>query len=323
MRLILMGNGPFAVPAFDKIAASCGQEGDNIVAVVTRPLPTVKSRTGPPPTPVHDWALSRGLPHHAPPSVNDAEAVDWLASLSADLMVVCDFGQILRPETLATTTRGGVNLHGSLLPAFRGAAPVQRALLSGQSVTGVSLIHMTPRLDGGPILTTAQTEILDDETAGELEQRLSVLGVQPTLDAIEIVRRWDGQSMLGAAQDPAAVTKAPRLNKAEARIDFDRPGRLVDAHVRGMQPWPIAFVEVQFPAGGATQRVQVLAVDFRTGASPFGQPGELRIDDGDPVVACRDGSLTLRRVKPSGKKVMDGRDWVRGWKATPTLVRPN
>ena len=311
MRLILMGNGPFAVPAFDEIQTACRSSDESVIAVVTRPQRAVKSRGGPPPAPVRDWAQAHRLPHFAPANVNDAETIGWLTSLAADVLVVCDFGQILSPEALATTSRGGINLHGSLLPAYRGAAPVQRAMLGGETLTGVSLIHMTPRLDGGPILTTASTEILAHETAGELEQRLSQLGVGPTLEALEMLRRWDGHSPLGDPQDAAAVSKAPRLNKAEARIDFDRPGRLLDAHVRGMQPWPVAFLEVD--AGGKTPvRVQVLGVKFLEGEMDGRAAGELRVDPSGVQVRCRDGAILLTRVKPAGKREMAGADWARG-----------
>ena len=126
-------------------------------------------------------------------------------------MVVCDYGQILKPSVTRSDRLGGINLHGSLLPAYRGAAPVQRALLSGDTVTGVSVIHMTPRLDGGPIITTRETEIRDDETAGKLEERLSEIGVAATLEAIEKLVAWDGESEMGVSQDASRVSQKHRV----------------------------------------------------------------------------------------------------------------
>ena len=162
-------------------------------------------------------------------------------------MVVCDYGQILKPAALESAPLGGINLHGSLLPKYRGAAPVQWAMLSGDEETGVSVIHMTPRLDGGPILTTRRTRIRDSETAGELEARLAVLGVEATLEGVDLLTRWDGQSLIGTPQAASQVTKAPRLQKSDAAIDWGKTAREIDCHVRGMQPWPIAFT--YFPTG--------------------------------------------------------------------------
>ena len=145
-RLVLMGTGPFAVPSFETLRAA----GFPIAMVVTKPAPSVKSRKGPPPAPVRTWAEQHRLPIFDPDTVNDPEAIDRVAAEDPDLLVVCDYGHILKPEALETARLGGINLHGSLLPAYRGAAPVQWAVLRGDPVTGVSVIHMTPRLDGGP-----------------------------------------------------------------------------------------------------------------------------------------------------------------------------
>ena len=202
MKLVLMGTGPFAVPSFEALR----QAGHDISLVVTRPMPPVKSRGGPPPSPVRDWATEHDLPLYDPDSINDQEAIEKVGKLSPDLLVVCDYGQILKPDALATSKLGGINLHGSLLPAYRGAAPVQWALLNGDAVTGVSVIHMTPRLDGGPVMEVIETEITDVESSGELEERLSKIGVAATLAAVEKLDRWDGESALGQEQDASKVT---------------------------------------------------------------------------------------------------------------------
>ena len=247
-QIILMGTGPFAVPSFEAIRAA----GYKIALVVTRPTPPVKSRGGPPPSPVRDWAVEHELPLWDPPSINDEPAIARLNEAQADLMVVCDYGQILKPDALAATRWGGINLHGSLLPAYRGAAPVQRALLSGDAETGVSVIHMTPRLDGGPIVTSATTEISSTETAGELEERLSMIGVDATMRAIGQLKdvltehkRGTPIPLIGEPQDRSKISKAPRLSKAEAEIDWYKSASQIDCLVRGMQPWPVAFTFVK------------------------------------------------------------------------------
>ena len=169
MRLILMGTGPFAVPSFDAIRA----QGHEIICVVTRPSVASSGKKDPPVSPVRQWASDHDLSIVDPISINDPATIQWLASLHADLMVVCDYGQILSKAALATTGLGGINLHGSLLPRHRGAAPVQWSILAGDARTGVSIIHMTPTLDGGPILHQSATDIGNTENSEQLEARLN------------------------------------------------------------------------------------------------------------------------------------------------------
>lgn len=314
MKMILMGTGPFAVPAFEAIAA---EDRHEIAMVVTRPQPPVKSRGGPPPAPVRDWATMQGFPIIDPPSINDEAVCQLLAQAESDLLVVCDFGQILKPHALATSRLGGINLHGSLLPRYRGAAPVQRALLSGDPTTGVCVIHMTPRLDGGPILAEAETEILATETAGELEERLSALGVEPTLQAVKLLEQWDGVSPMGRTQDANEVTKAPRLSKGEGRINWHQTGHQLSCHVRGMQPWPVAFVEAVLREGKPPVRIAIRGVEFL--ADPAVPPERIGCtrDSAALEIGCRDGWIAITRLQPSGKKEMSAEEFLRGYPLPP------
>ncbi|WP_413431257.1 methionyl-tRNA formyltransferase [Crateriforma spongiae] len=317
LRLVLMGTGPFAVPSFDRIADGPHE----IVQVIVRPLPPVKSRGGPPPQPVADWAEKRSLTVIRPDSINDDETVQQLRSLRPDLLVVCDYGQILKPAALETAPLGGINLHGSLLPKYRGAAPVQRAVLSGDRKTGVTVIHMTPRLDGGPILARRVTEIRDDETAGQLEQRLSAIGVDATVEAIDRLLDWDQESVIGDPQDSSLVSKAPRLSKAEAQIDWQQSSRMIDCHVRGMQPWPVAFSFFHPGNGGKPVRVQIRQVtpidDNASGDAPGqSQPGHLVSGEG-LCVASGDGVLRIDQIQPAGKKPMTGAAFANGYQPGP------
>lgn len=323
MKIILMGTGPFAVPSFEAIRAA----GHSILGVVTRPTPPIKSRGGPPPAPVRDWATVNGLAVWSPPSINDDDAIEKLASWKADLMVVCDYGQILRPAALATTRWGGINLHGSLLPAYRGAAPVQRALLSGDEVTGVSVIHMTPRLDGGPIVATVQTHITPTETSGELEERLSAIGVDATLQAIEVIESelsdhpWgEPLPLIGEPQDPARVSKAPRLSKAEAQIDWSKSASEIDRLVRGMQPWPVAFTMVSVQPSKPPIRVAIKRVrPDETASVSAEQVGQLLATESkhEVAVGCGRGRVVIDRLQPAGKKEMDAAEFVRGHRLEP------
>lgn len=311
LKLILMGTGPFAVPSFEALRAS----RHDIGLVVTRPLAATKSRGGPPPSPVRQWADRHGLPIFDPHSINDPESILRLRQQAAELLVVCDYGQILKPEALATTRLGGINLHGSLLPRYRGAAPVQWALLRGETTTGVTVIHMTPRLDGGPVLAVRQTEIEDTETAGELEARLAEIGVAPTLEAVERLLDWDGQSPLGQIQDAAAATAAPRLKKSDGQIDWHRPASEIDCHVRGMQPWPMAFT--YFPAATADKPPLRLAVksiavlEEPAGDRPPGQVIARDLQDGFRV-ATADRLIRIERLQPAGRTEMSGAEFIRG-----------
>lgn len=319
LRLVLMGTGAFAVPAFEALIES----GHDIAAVITRPAPEVKSRRGQPPAPVREFATRHRLRIEAPPSVNTPDGIALLRSLEPDLLVVCDFGQILSNEALAIAKLGGINLHGSLLPAYRGAAPVQRALLAGEAVTGVSVIHMTPKLDGGPILETAQTAIRPDETAGELEARLAQLGVAPTVASVAMLARWDGVSQLGHRQDPDRVTRAARLHKEEGRIDWRRGVEQIDWQIRGMSPWPGAFTELRPGGDKPPLRIAIRKATpiehetcFPGHAHPGTHPGTI-LDNTELHVATGRGVIRIDRLQVAGRGEVDGAEFLRGYRLRP------
>lgn len=316
LKLILMGTGPFAVPTFEALV----EAGHEVLLVVTRPAAAVKSRRGPPPAPVREFAAARGLPLESPPSVNTPETIARLQTLDPDLLVVCDFGQILSDAALSVARLGGINLHGSLLPAFRGAAPVQRALLAGEPVTGVSIIHMTPKLDGGPILAASETPIRLDETAGELEHRLARLGVEPTLASVRTLAAWDGHSPIGSPQDPKRVSRAPRLHKEEGKIDWRRTAEQVDWHVRGMSPWPGAFTEVAIefdkpPLRIAVRQITIIEREslFPSHEYPTTLPGML-IDAAQFTVATGRGAIRIDRLQAAGRGEVTGAEFLRGYR---------
>jgi methionyl-tRNA formyltransferase len=307
LRLVLMGTGPFAVPSFEALR----QAGHEVSLVVTRPARVVKSRKGPPPAPVRDWAESHELELFAPDSINEPDAVAKVAEQKPQLLVVCDYGQILKPDALNTATSGGLNLHGSLLPKYRGAAPVQCALLSGDQVTGVSVIHMTPRLDGGPVVTQCETEIDDEETAGELEDRLALLGVAAIMEAVELLGEWDGESTIGVMQNPDAITKAPRFKKSDAEIDWNRSARLVHCHVRGMQPWPIAYTHFKPLESKPPIRLAIKNIKVLGEAAGAYLPGEIVPND-KFIVATADSLIEIEKMQPAGKREMTGGEFLRG-----------
>jgi len=326
MRLILMGTGPFAVPSFQALL----EKGHEIVHVVTRPVVPSNNKKEPPVSPVRQWAIENHLSIADPISINDAETVHWLASQIADLMVVCDYGQILSRDALSTTKLGGINLHGSLLPKHRGAAPVQWSILSGDSVAGVSIIHMTPALDGGPVLSQSSTEIGVAETAGELEARLSLIGVQSTLDSVNILSTKSSLAEcadLGQTQEKSLATKAPRLAKEDGELNLHYPVRWIDRLVRGLQPWPGSFAHLTFPDGKTLRIILPKATPIEVNLVSLAlQPGELlygeplrNLRETDPSLdaalyaVATDGLLEIPSIQPAGKKLMSSEEFLRGY----------
>lgn len=332
MRIVLMGTGPFAVPSFEALR----QLDLEIAAVISRPeVQAPSAKKAPPPSPVRLWAQSQGLAVHTPASINDSMTIDWLRSLGADLFVVCDYGQILSSDALSSARLGGINLHGSLLPRHRGAAPVQWTILSGDSIAGVTVIHMTPGLDAGPILASTKTELLAGENAQELENRLSHLGVASTVQALAMLRNWDPTTPSpGAPQDRTFATKAPRLAKGDAELDPSFPCRLLDRQVRGLQPWPGCFAHVECSNGSTLrlliQRARPIPLDAPLPDQPIGTllTGEaiqsLQADapslfnattpsDVKLAVVVSDGLLALEQVQPAGKKSMAAAEFARGY----------
>jgi methionyl-tRNA formyltransferase len=331
LNLVLMGTGPFATPAFDALC----ETGHRVQIVLTRPERPGPGKRPPQKSPVRQWAESRNFLVEAPESVNSEEAKSILRRLAPDLLVVCDYGQILRSDVLQLARLGGINLHGSLLPAHRGAAPVQWAVLRGDRETGVSVIHMTPKLDAGPVITVRKTPIHPKETAGELEQRLSLLGVEAVLEAVEFLAGPadsddDSKSphapFFGIEQDSDKASRAPRLTKEDGRIDWRKSASQIQCHVMGMQPWPNAFTEIPKDRG-EPQRLVVLDVDA-VEDSEFSQliqadeskeisvaaksPGTVHILGDRLLIATGEGWIELQCVKPAGKRAMKVAEWLRG-----------
>jgi methionyl-tRNA formyltransferase len=314
-----MGTGPFAVPSFEAIRAS---GHDEIAFVVTRPSKP-DSKGKPALNPVREWAESHGLEVLAPASINESESTDRLRKASADLMVVCDYGQILSMEAIAAARFGGINLHGSLLPRHRGAAPVQWSVLLGDRVTGSCVIHLTPKLDAGPILTRVETEIGTHENAAELESRLSEIGVACTLEALSIIR--DCRSMeevtaRGAIQDSNAASKAPRLTKSDGQLDFRFPAELIDRQIRGLQPWPGTFGILELDKGKEL-RVAISRAWLIQSEPENPSPGALRwggaLPDAargsDLAVECAKGWLAIESLQPAGKRVVTAKEFLAGY----------
>lgn len=307
VKLLIMGTGPFAVPSFQALL----QSSHEITGLITRPDKLARGRKKAPPNPMREAAEAANIDVEAPDSINSAEGLAILERHAADLFMVCDYGQILSSEALSKSKLGGINLHGSLLPKYRGAAPINWALLNGDSVAGITVIHMTPRLDGGPMLCQRSLEVGPNENAIELEPRLSQIGVEAVLEAIAMLSEWDGQSEIGERQAKELVTKAPRLKKSDGEIDWRQPAQQIHNQIRALQPWPGTFTnllrEGKDPMRLIIKESQVLEAS--------GSPGEARHTDEGIVVGCGQNAILISRIQPAGKREMDSEEFVRGYGA--------
>ena len=258
-----------------------------------------------------------------PADVNQPQSVAQLKELEADLFVVCDFGQILSNECLGAAKLGGINLHGSLLPKYRGAAPINWAIYNGEPTTGITIIHMTPKLDGGPCLVKSETEIGPTETTETIEPRLALLGVQPVHEAIAILAAWDGVSEVGEKQDRKLATKAPRLKKSDGQIDWTRSATEISNQIRAFQPWPGSYTnwhseKLKQPMRLIIHLVKVLDSDSADPSGADLKPGQvistISQDTNQPelIVQTGAGQISIEEIQPAGKRKMPVADFLRG-----------
>ncbi|MBX9770822.1 MAG: methionyl-tRNA formyltransferase [Candidatus Obscuribacterales bacterium] len=307
MRIVFMGNGPFAVATLERLI----NKPYAVEHVVTRPDRPQGKRNQIERGPVAQAADRWHLGVEQPESANSDEFIATLSQWSPDLLVVADFGQILSTRVLETARYGGINVHGSLLPKYRGAAPVAWAIYHGEPESGVSIIQMTRQLDGGGVILQQATPIGPDETAGQLEERLAVIGGDLACRAVAAIAEG-GISPI--PQDRSLVTQAPRLSKEDGRINWARSAQQVHDQVRAMSPWPIAFTYWPDPTS-SENRLQVLRTKVVDGVT--GLPGDvISLDREGLVVGTGHGSLILSEVRPAGRRLMTGEEFARGARIT-------
>lgn len=298
LRLIFMGTPDFSVPCLSELIGA----GHDVACVYTQPPRAAgrgqKARL----SPVHAFAEQAGIPVATPPTLKDAGEQRGFAGISADVAVVVAYGLILPKEILQAPTHGCLNLHASLLPRWRGAAPIQRAIMAGDAETGVMVMRMEEGLDTGPVCLSDQVSIGADETAGELHDRLAHLGADLMVRALAALER---DSLDCKAQDKDGVTYAAKIEKVEARLDWHRPAAEVHNTVRGLSPFPGAWFELN--VNGKTERVKALRCSVAGGD---GSPGTV-LDDA-LTVACANGAVQLTRLQRAGKKPMTAAEFLRG-----------
>ena len=314
MRLIMMGTGDFAVPTFRRLLdARC-----DVALLVTQPDRPRGRHQQLVPAAIKQLALERAVPVFQPENVNLPEAVRAIAGVMPDLLVVAAYGQILSDELLGVPRLGGVNLHASLLPKYRGAAPVNWAIYHGETTTGVTVIRMAPRVDAGAILLQTETAIRPEETAGDLEDRLAELGAPPVVQAIEGLRT--GQ-LAGRKQDRSLATRAPKLKKEDGRIDWARSAEAVCNQIRAMQPWPMPYTFLHGRADNHPERVVIERAQPGALPAPAAErpaPGEIiQRTNGKLVVRTSDGAVCIERLRPAGKRSMTADEFLRGHAIAP------
>jgi methionyl-tRNA formyltransferase len=307
MRIVMMGAGLFAEPTFEALLAS----PYTVAGLVTQPDRAAGAERGSTRQVgkgMKSIADARGVPVFQPEKINTPEGVAGLRAFQPELLVVAAYGQILSNEVLTTAPRGGINVHASLLPRYRGAAPIQWAVWRGERETGVTIIRMTTGLDAGDMLAQEASPIGPDETAGDVEARLAPVGARLALRVIAELEAGTGH---GVKQDPTQVTRAPKMTKEHGAVDWTAPAKQVCDHIRAMQPWPTAYT-FWHRAGQPPLRLLLLKATPRTTAAPA-PPGSVLLDDSTRLqVAAGDGVVEVLELQPAGKRRMAAADFLRG-----------
>lgn len=297
MRCLFMGSPPFAMPVFESVLDS----GHDLLALVTRPdKPRGRGREVIE-SDLVQLAKQRGVPVLQPATTKSAEFVAELRAFEPDVLLVASYGEILREDVLELAPHGALNVHGSLLPRFRGAAPIQSAIAAGDAETGVSIQRMVLALDEGDVLLSRSTPIGPADTSGDLFDRLAKLGGEAAVEALDLLATGKANY---TPQDAALATYAPKLKKADGNVDWSRPAVELERHVRAMHPWP--------GAKSATPDGKPLVIQSAELVEASGAAGELLELTPRCVVACGSGALELQTVKPAGKRAMPAGDWLRG-----------
>ena len=291
MRIVFMGTPDFSVPVLEALVDA----GHDVVAVYAQPPRPAGRGKKDRPSPVQARAEALGLPVYHPVSLKTAAAQEAFAAHDADVAVVVAYGLLLPQAILDMPRHGCLNIHASLLPRWRGAAPIHRAIMAGDAQTGVCIMQMEAGLDTGPVLLREAMDIAPAETTGALHDRLSHLGARLIVKTLAQLPDLTPQ-----AQPEEGVTYAAKIDKAEARVNWDQPAQAVANHICGLSPFPGAWCDV------VGERIKLLTAEVASGA---GVPGT--VIDGF-TIACREGAVRITRAQRQGKKAMDAQDVLRG-----------
>ena len=300
MRIVYMGTPGFAVPSLERLF----RDGHDIAGVFTQPDRPKNRGMKVSFSPVKEFALEHGISVYQPTVLRDAEGLELLRGLKCDLIAVVAYGKLLPREILELPPLGCVNIHGSILPKYRGAAPIQWAVLNGERQTGVTSMYMSEELDAGDILMCKKTLIDEDETAGQLHDRLSTLGAELLSETVSAI---ENGAAVRIPQDHSEATFAPPLSKDMSPIDWTKSAHAIKCRVRGLNPWPVATAQLQ--PGTVCKIFSVDCSDRTHGAAP----GEIVAAGAHGIdIACLDGTVTIRELQAPGGKRMAAAEYLRG-----------
>ena len=300
MRIVFMGTPDFASASLKKLI----DERFNVVGVFTQPDKPKGRGMELCASPVKELALENGLPVFQPVKMRDGTALAQIKALEPDILVVVAYGRILPDDILAVPKYGAINVHGSLLPKYRGAAPIQWAVLNGDKITGVTTMYLASEMDTGDIIYTAETEIGEYETSGELFDRLKDMGAELL---VKTLRDIDAGTAPRAPQDHSKASYVTMLDKSICPIDWNKTPREVLKHIYGLRPWPVATMELE----GKT--VRVFAAKYTDGKTEKVPGAVVSTDKGGLEIACADGeTLLITELQAPGKKRMGAEDYLRG-----------
>ena len=310
MRLVFLGSGAIGVPSLNALAASGTHEVQAVFTQPDRPAGREMKLRAPP---IKVAARDLGLPVHQPAKIRAPEALAIFAELQPDIIVVAAYGQLLRKSLLSLPRLGCINIHASLLPRHRGAAPVQAAILAGDSETGITIMQVDEGLDTGDILIQVTTAIGSEETAGSLHDRLALLAPAAVLETLDLLDRGVARPR---QQDPALATYAPKIRHQDGEIDWIKPAVEIERRIRAMTPWPGAYTSILLRNASAPLKIH----RARAGEEIAGSPGTVLAASGDGIlVATEKGGILLQEVQlPGGKRLAAG-DFLRGHPITPGL----
>jgi len=305
----MLGTGEFALPSF---LALCDSSHE-VVGLFTQPDRTGRGHHSHQPHPMKEAAQVRHVPVFQPENVNSPEALDELRALNADIFIVAAYGQILKPDFLEIPSLGAYNIHGSLLPKYRGASPIQFALLHGEKETGITIFKIEPKLDAGPIIRKDAIAIEPAETAGELHDRLAQLGGEVIVETVDQI---EAGSIEPLTQSESETVYAPRLKKQDGIIDWSQSAQQIHDHIRAFNPWPKTFTWFQH-ADRKPQRILIhkTSVIDRETTEP---PGSiLSANESQVLIATGRGVLNLIELQPDGKRRMSATDFLHGHALQP------
>jgi len=308
MNVVYLGSGEFGVPCLDTLKAS----GQGPCLLVTQPANPAGRGRKPQPTPAAQWADAQSVPFVETDNVNSPEIVQRVTACRPDVIVVIAFGQKVGKELVGLPPKGAINVHASLLPKYRGAAPINEAIIRGEPHAGVSIITLAEKIDAGDILSQSETAIGEHETAGELHDRLARLAAPVLLDTLA---QLEAGTATYTKQNDAEATFAPKLRKSDGFLDFNEPAHVLARKIRGLWPWPGATASFTSTQTQKSARVVIALADVVPG--PVGTSLPAGMFDESRHVVCGEGRLSIRKIKPAGSGLMDFRAFVNGWRVQP------